>query len=518
MTSGGDLPAIKNISTIARENNPNRVAVGNGIDGDTWTWAEFDDASKRGAQAIRELTTQGDRVAFLSEASAEHAIMWNAGTKAGCVVSNLHTRAAPQTMRTCLRTLKPRILVIEPSHSAFVEEHITGDTSLGVEQVVTIGEAQADYEESLDEFLAGHSAIEPDVRIEPSDLVAVQWTSGTTGAPKGWAHSNQGLILRAMKLAHKKHFSRLTRVANIFTPSFSAWYSTALPAMLANAAMFFQADWDPEGYLKLVESRELTSSNMVPTMWREIMRVDAFDDYDISSFETVEVGGETLDRTTLERIQEKICEDVTQSYAATEVVGTAMASDEMIGDRIDSVGKPLMGTRIRIVERGGGPEDVLDPGEMGEILVKGSDRPVWAWSDTEKTEAAFTDDWWHSGDLGYKDEEGYLYVEGRVDNMILSKGIKVFPTPVEERLNEHPDVVESAVVGVDDDEYGQKVTAFITPKGDSIDEDDLDQWCLESDALSRIERPREYHFRDGTLPRTASGKLDRNELLDHLEK
>ena len=517
MPPGAELPAIKDISTIARENNPHRVAVGNGIDGETWTWEEFDDASKRGAHALSELTTQGDRVAFLSEASAEHAILWNAGTKAGSIVSNLHTRAAPQTLLTCLRKLKPRILVIEPGHSEFVAANVRGDPTLGVEEIITLGDPVESYEVAMGTFLGDHPATEPDVRIDPSDIVAVQWTSGTTGAPKGWAHSNQGLILRAMKLAHKKHFSRLTRVANIFTPSFSAWYSTALPAMLANAAMFFQADWDPEGYLELVESRQLTTSNMVPTMWREIMRVETFDDYDTSSFETVEVGGETLDRTTLERIQEKICEDVTQSYAATEVVGTAMASEEMIGDRIDSVGKPLMGTRIRVVERGGDPEDVIPPGEMGEIVVKGSDAPVWAWSDTEKTEAAFTDGWWHSGDLGYKDEDGYLYVEGRVDNMILSKGVKVFPTPVEERLNEHPDVVESAVVGVDDEEYGQKVTAFIMPKGDEVDVDELDQWCLESDELSRIERPREYHIADGTLPRTASGKLDRNDLLQDLQ-
>lgn len=512
MSVGAGIPPIKDLSTIATENNPHRVALGNGIDGPTWTWEEFDRESKRGAQAIHEHASQGDRVAFLCESSAEHTILWNAGVKAGCIVSNLHTRASTNTLRTCLRKLKPRILVIEGEYSEFVEQYVYEQSTLGVETVVTLDTPKTGYERSMDAFLEGQPATEPDVRIEPSDIVAVQWTSGTTGAPKGWAHSNEGLVLRGMKLAHKKKFNRLTRVANIFTPSFSAWYSTAIPAILSNASMFFYNEWDPEGYLELVEERELTSTNLVPTMWREILRLDTFDEYDLSSFETIEVGGETLDTTTLKRLQEHICESVTQSYAATEVVGTSISSEEMVGDRIDSVGKPLLGTRIRVIERGGDHNDTLPPGEMGEVIVKGGDAPVWAWNDTEKTRKAFREGWWYSGDLGYKDEDGYLYIEGRADNMIMSKGIKVFPTPVEERLNDHPDVVESAVIGLEDDEYGEKVTAIITTVGDDIDVEELDQWCLDSDDLSRIERPREYHFFDKTLPRTASGKLDRKEI------
>ena len=513
-TTTADIPPIKDISTIAAENNPERVAGANGLDGSTVTWAEFDERSQRIANAFSTYVTQGDRIAFLCEASVEHHILWNGALKTGGIVSNLHTRASNRALEECFRTIKPRILIIDPEYSEYAAEHVIGNPAFGVEVVITTGTAHYDHEQEAATLRTEFDPDEPDVQVGEDDIAVVQWTSGTTGAPKGWALSNKALAMRGMKLANKKQFSRLTKVANIFTPSFSAWYSTAIPAMLANAGMYFQPDWDPEGYLELVEQRELTSTNLVPTMWREILRVEELDAYDLSSFEKIEVGGETLDRTTLERLHEHICDTVTQSYAATEIVGTSMSSKEMEGNRIDSVGKPLMGTQIRVIERSGAPTDVKSPGDIGEVIVKGSDAASWVWGNTEKTRESFTDGWWYSGDLGYKDEAGYLFIEGRVDNMILSKGIKVFPTPVEERLNDHPEVIESAVIGMDDDEYGQKVTAFVRPKSPDLTADELDQWCLDSDTLARIERPRDYRFRDGTFPRTSSGKLNRNELVD----
>ena len=509
-----ELPRVRELSSIAAENNPDRVAYGNGASGREVTWAEFDAESNRGANALREHVGQGDRIAYLTEASVEQTILWNAGLKAGCVVSNLHIRDSPERVRSCLDSLRPRVLVVDEERSAFVEEHLYDEASTAFDAVVTTGEAQTEYEQPMSSFTAGYPATEPDVKVDPDDIAAVMWTSGTTGEPKGWSHTNRGLVHRAMKLAHKKDTTRLTRVSNFFTPSFAAWYSTTLPTLLANGASYYVKQWSPEAYVELVEERSITSSNLVPTMWREVLRLDDLDDYDLSSLETVESGGETLNTTTLEGLQEHVSPSVSQSYAATEVCGTYIDADEMRGERIDSVGKPLLGVQVRVVERGGSPDEVKDPGEVGEIIVKSSDAAVWVWGDTEKTRQSFEDGWWYSGDLGYKDEAGYLFIEGRDDDMILSKGIKVFPAPVEERLNEHPDVVESAVFGVKDDEYGERVTAAVQTPDEALTAEDLDEWCLESEKLSRFERPREYHFYAETLPRTASDKLDRAAIKE----
>jgi len=516
LSPNAELPTVRELSSIAVENNPNRVAYGEGIDGRTVTWAEFDERSNRAANGLREYVGQGDRVAFLCEGSISHMTLWNGAVKAGCIVSNLHVRESPETTRSCLDSLRPRVLVVDEDRSEFVEEHVHDQISTDLQAIVTTGEPQTEYEQSMESLTADASATEPDVRIGPDDVAAVIWTSGTTGEPKGWCNTNRGLILRAMKLAHKKQTSRRTRVPNVFSPSFAAWYSTTLPTLLANGTSYFLPEWDPERFVECIQERSITNAILVPTMWREILRLETLEEYDLGSLRNIESAGETLDATTLENLRSEICPSISQAYAATETSGTNIDVTEIEGERIESVGKPLLGIQIRVIERGGSPEDICDPREVGEVIVKSGDSAVWAWGNSEKTAEAFENGWWYSGDLGYKDEDGYLYIEGRDDNMITSKGIKVFPTPIEERLNAHPGIAESAVVGVDDEEYGEKVTAVINRSNPELTAEELDEWCLESDKLSRFERPREYVFEDERLPRTSSDKLDRMSLRTEL--
>ena len=502
-------PPLSDLSSIAADNNPNRLAFADGADGNQVTWGEFDEESNRAANALRDHARQGDRVAFVSEASVDHVTLWNGALKAGCIPSNLHVRASPATMRYCIDELRPDVLVVEAEFSEFFEERVYDGLEADIDAVVTIGEARADYEESMETFLAGAAATEPDVRTREDDIAVIVWTSGTTGKPKGWCLTNRAAVMRGIKLTTSLNVSRTTRRAQVLSPSFAAWFTGTMPALLTNSSICFMRTWDPEAYLRMIEERELTLTTLVPTMWREILGLDSFEDYDLSSLERITAAGERLDTTTLERLQENICERVYNAYAATEIMATSMSDREMDDDRVESVGKPAIGTQVRIVEEGGSPDDVKATGEAGEILVKGPDCVSWAWGDTERTERAFEDGWWYSGDLGYKDEDGYLYLEGRKDFMITTKGMKVFPVPVEERLNSHPGVEEAAVVGVADEEYGEMVTAVVNRADPDVTATDLDEWCRKSDDLAGYERPREYTFIDEELPRTASGKLDR---------
>ncbi|WP_247004128.1 class I adenylate-forming enzyme family protein [Halosolutus gelatinilyticus] len=508
-TSTPEVPAIKDLSSIAAKNNPDKTAFGNGLDGRTVTWNKFDTQSKQAANAFNERLGQGDRVAFLCENSLEHATLWNGALKAGCTVSNLHTRASPNTLEYCIDTIRPRALVVDEETSGFFEERVREKISTDLDLVANVGDARAEYERSFDSFLADQSTTEPDVRIREDDIAAVMWTSGTTGKPKGWCHTNRGLYSRATTLVSVYDVNRSARQPHVFTPSFAAWYSVMLPALASGATTYFLDSWDPETYLRMIDEHEMTTALLVPTMWREILNLDSFDEYDVSSLRVITSAGEVLDATTLERLRENICDVVRNSYAATEAYATVMTNDELEEGRIESVGKPVPGVQIRIVDRDGSYEDVKPTGERGEIAIKAPDCPVWAWSRTEKTERVFEDGWWYSGDVGYRDEEGFLYLEGRTDFQIMSKGIKVYPSPIEERLNAHPSVEESAVVGVEDEKYGEKVTAYVHPSDPELTAVELDEWCLESDEIARMERPRTYHFVDESLPRTATGKLDR---------
>jgi len=515
-TSTVEVPAIKDLSRIAAENNPHQVALGTGARGDTLTWPEFDHRSNRAANALGDHVAQGDRVAFLCENSVDHTVLWNGALKAGCIVSNLHVRASPNTVQTCVDALRPRILVVDEKRLDFFETRVFEKLSTDLSAVVVIGDPGDSevVDATVGEFLDGQPATEPDVRVREDDVAAVMWTSGTTGEPKGWCHTNRGLYLRGSTLVSVYEINRPARQPNVFTPSFAAWYSVMLPALVSGAATYFQSKWDPERYLELIDERELTSALLVPTMWRELLNLDTFEEYSTDSLDVAASAGEVLDATTLRRLRENVCPAVKNSYAATEAYTTVMTNPELTADRVESVGKPVPGVEVRIVDPDGSYEDRVPQGETGELAIKAPDCPVWAWGETPKTERSFEDGWWYSGDLGYRDDDGFLYLEGRSDLMILSKGIKVYPAPVEERLNAHPGVEESAVVGVDDDEYGQKVTAYVYRSDPSVTEDDLDQWCLDSDDLARMERPRTYHFVDDSLPRTSTGKLDRLSLTD----
>jgi len=508
-TSGIDVPTVREFSTIAAESDPTRVAFGAGPDGRTVTWREFEDASRRAGHAFADHAAQGDRVAFLCENSLDHVTLWNGAVKAGCVVSNLHHGAAPATIRSCIDDLRPRVLVVDEAFAEFVAEDVLPEITTDPSAVVTIGSATELSGPSMAAFVADRPTTPLDVRVRERDVAAVVWTSGTTGPPKGWCHTHRGLVLRSFKLATKGGTDRNSRIPHVFTPSFAAWYAVTLPAMFTRAATYFVSDWDPAAYLRTIEARRLTTALLVPTMWRELLDTPDLDAYDLDSLRYVESAGERLGERTLDRLRERICERVYNSYGTTEVVVSSLTAAEQDPERIGSVGKPHPGTRVRIVDPDGTPDDTLPPGEVGEIVVRGADSAVWIWGDTGRTADAFDDGWWRSGDLGYRDADGYLFLQGRADFVIKSKGVKVTPTRLEDHIGAHPGVAEVAVVGVDDPEYGQKVTAVVRRSDPSVTAEDLDEWCLAGDAVGRRERPREYRFTEEPLPRTASGKLDR---------
>ena len=152
----------------------------------------------------------------------------------------------------------------------------------------------------------------------------------------------------------------------------------------------FLNDWEPDRWASFVEEYDVTRGSMVPTMWREVLDLD-LERYDLSSLNNVLCIGEKVDPETRARIREEICENVVNAYASTEVDVSLLENEEFTEERLGSVGKPSGGTRVRIIEESGAPEDTLPAGEVGEIIVKGSDRPVWAWRRDEVVEQEFTD-------------------------------------------------------------------------------------------------------------------------------
>jgi fatty-acyl-CoA synthase len=306
---------------------------------------------------------------------------------------------------------------------------------------------------------------------------------------------------------------------NIFTTSFIAWYNATLPFFNVGAKVVFRSKWDPKMYLETAGQEKISIIFLVPTMWRMIFAKDLDrGDYDLGSIKMAAFAGEVMDPTTLERIKERISPHLMQIFGSTELGGSSgavMFEEDMVGDHLVSVGKPMLNSEIRIIKPGGTRHDQLPVGESGEVIIRGPSIANLVWDDCKVARKIFEPDggnsWWHSGDMGHLDQESYLFLEGRVDDMIISGGINIMPARVEEVLLTHPGIAEVAVVGIADSEWGQKVKAFVVPKGTSeLTQKDLDEFMRESE-LADFQRPRLYEILD-SLPRTATGKLNRKAL------
>jgi len=190
-SSTAEVPAIKELSAIAAENGPDEVAFGNGLDGRTVTWQEFDDESRRAANAFHDKLAQGDRVALLCENSVEHTTLWNGALKAGCVVTNLHVRASPNTVAHTIDACRPRVLVVDDGTSEFFAERVREKLSTDISVIVNTGEARRGYERSFETFVADKPTTAPDVRVREDDTSVIMWTSGTTVAPSPYSEDKR---------------------------------------------------------------------------------------------------------------------------------------------------------------------------------------------------------------------------------------------------------------------------------------------------------------------------------------
>ena len=183
-------------------------------------------------------------------------------------------------------------------------------------------------------------------------------------------------------------------------------------------------------------------------------------------------------------------------------------------EKIQSIGKPMLNSEARVIIPGAGIDDEVPFGEEGEIIIKGPSRAVQMWEDPPLSRKVFRGDWWYSGDLGHMDEEGYLYIHGRVDDMMITGGINVLPAPIEELLLSHDGVSECAVIGLPDPEWGQRITAFVIRANEQLTAEELDQFAHRSE-LANYQRPKEYRFVT-ELPRGSSGKTSRKTLRDQV--
>ncbi len=350
------------------------------------------------------------------------------------------------------------------------------------------------------------------VPTSPHDIASISYTGGTTGNPKGVIHSHQNssyLILTVCLTSDILDDEKMLLTAPL--PHATGLFLMA--GLINGAEVFVEDKFDIELLLKKVEKEKITFLNMVPTMLYRIIDYMEGKSFDTSSIRTIIYGTAPITSNRLKQALSIFGPVFIQTYGLTETPGAATKLtkedhklNEINPQRLLSCGKSTPFCRIKIVDENG---IEVKRGEEGEIIVQSLTNMVKYHNLPKETEETLKDGWLYTGDIGSMDEDGYIYILDRKKDMIISGGMNVYSSEVEDVIQKHPEVNQVAVIGIPDKDWGEAVTAFIIPRNPELTSEDIKNWCEKE--LSKYKRPKAIHFVD-SLPLTPYGKIDKKTL------
>lgn len=341
------------------------------------------------------------------------------------------------------------------------------------------------------------------------------YTSGTTGRPKGVPRSHRAERAGGLSQVIQHGYAFGDRTLGVM-PLYHTMGDHSLIAMsLIGGCYVCQPDWNAAQALRLIASERITSLYLAPTLFHDLVQHADVASCDVSSVAAIGYAGAAMTSALAERVAEVFRPRVfVNHYGSTEIYTFSIERNQAA--KPGCAGKAALNSRLRLIraEPDAGPDDLAAPGEEGQIIChRGSDEAFEGyWNRPDADAKALRAGWYFTGDLGRVDEDGDLWIVGRVDDMIVSGGENIHPLEIEEILARAPGVREVAVVGVPDDRLGQRVVAVVVANR-ALASEELDAHCLASTSLARFKRPREYRFVDA-LPKSPSGKILRRRLRE----
>ncbi len=487
------------------------------------TFAEYHTQSSQTANGLlSEGVGASDRIAFLGKNSPVYFELIAAAAKIRAVVSPLNWRLAGPELEYVLNDSGAKIIFAGKEFSEVLKQ--IRPTLTAAPKIFLIDGDKADMP-SYSAWQQQFSDTDPHLDISADDAILQLYTSGTTGRPKGAVLTDRMMLaLRGQEegdmLQDWQRYSR-GETGLLAMPCFHVGGTAfGLSIMHSGAQVLILAEYDPNETLRLIEEYKIGKIFMVPSTLQMLLQHPQFEKTDFSNLQFIFYGASPIPLELMREAIEKIGCGFVQMYGMTESGGTIVAlspedhqpdsKDEKAIQRMRSVGNAMRGVELKIIDSQG---NSLANGEIGEIATRSVKNIKEYWNLPEATSGAIdAEGWLRTGDAGYLDDDGYLYVHDRVKDMIISGGENVYPAEVEDAIYSHPDVTDVAVVGVPDEKWGEAIKAFVVVKNNAdISADQIIDFTRTR--IARFKCPKSIDFID-VLPRNMSGKILRRELRE----
>ena len=478
------------------------------------TFAELHERSSRAAQALRAAGVgEGDRIAILDKNGLEYFDLVFAAAKLNAVLVAVNWRLAPPEAAFIVNDSRAKVLVVGEELVPLLDGF--EDQLEHADQIVVIG--KHGRHPSYEDWIGAHDASDPAVPSGPDDVAFQYYSSGTTGLPKGVMLTN-GACFAGLEGSRDMIGFDETSVSMAVMPQFHvAGGFWGLVALYGGRPTVLQREVDPVGIVELIQLHRVTHAVFVPALLQFLVMVPGIAEADLSSLRCIIYGASPISEEVLVSSIRTFGCDFLQAYGMTETSGGCVFLPPEDHDvdgpnrhRLRAAGLPVAGTELKVVDAS---LQAVPVGEVGEILIRSPQNMVGYWNQPEQTaDTILADGFLRTGDAGFLDEDGYLYIHDRVKDMIISGGENVYPAETENRLMAHPQIADCAVIGVPDDKWGETPKALVVrADGSSLTEADVIAWSREG--LAHYKCPTSVEWRD-ELPRNPSGKLLKVELRE----
>jgi fatty-acyl-CoA synthase len=475
-----------------------------------WTYRQWDrNANRRADVLAAHGIGKGDHVATMFLNGNEVLETFAALMKLGAVPVPLNVRFNGKELQYVVDHSEAKAVVLSSEFEKVIRD-IRGDLPR-VHRFFFSGENAPDDMIDFDGLCAGASIGEPRAEIREDDIACILYTAGTTGRPKGVLLSHRNCAWASVNMAIDVDLRPEYRVLLVFPLYHAAAFMIVVSNLFVGCTSVTMKAFDPKRVMELMQEEQISRMTFPPTVWNFILQLPDLDRYDTGSVRSLSSGAEAMPLETKRRLLELFPNaGLGETYGMTESAATITTlNPRFVLTKMASVGKPFMNVETRLVDDDG--KDV-PRGSVGEVLARGPNIMAGYYKDPDATARTLEGNWLHTGDLGRLDDEGFLYIVDRKKDMIITGGENIFPREIEEVLYAHPKILEAAVIGLPDPEWGERVHAVVVLKqGETMTEEEVTEYAREH--VASFKKPKSVEFVE-RLPRSAAGKVLKRVLRD----